>query len=112
MHARKKEQAEEEIWIMDNQGDAKNGPNPHDALGFSAAPKDDKYNTVFLVSNLQKERKKNTMIAIGVVLALLVVGSLFVILRPESQQAEMSHEAQAPTAAPEAQPTPTAPATP
>lgn len=41
------------------------------ALGFSSddAPKEEKYNTRYLVANMQKERKQSLLMAAGVVVA-------------------------------------------
>ena len=59
-------------------------PEGADALGFSAAPKAEKYNTQYLAGNLQKSQMTNKLIIVGAVVAAALGVLTWVSLMPES----------------------------
>jgi hypothetical protein len=59
-------------------------PNPNDALGFDAAPKEEKYNTQYLTANLTKERRTTQLIILGVIVAAIAGVMFWVGMMPAS----------------------------
>lgn len=62
-------------------------PAPQEnSFGFEtpAAPKNEKYNTQFIVARMEKDRKATTLMVVGGIVAIIFAIALFVIFRPDS----------------------------
>jgi hypothetical protein len=57
------------------------------AFGFDAQqqPKEEKYNTLYLASNMQRERRRTQYIVIGIILFAIIGAILWVSMMPEGQ---------------------------
>lgn len=55
-----------------------------DALGFTAAPKEEKYNTQYLTANLKGERRATQLIVVGIILAAVLGVGLWIGLMPDT----------------------------
>ena len=55
------------------------------AFGYQAEPKEEKYNTQYLVSNMNKDRTRNILIIVGVIVAAVLGVSLWAALTPKSE---------------------------
>ena len=58
----------------------------NDALGFSAAPKQEKYNTQYLTANLKSNRRTGQMILVAVLVAAIGGVALWASLAPEGDK--------------------------
>jgi hypothetical protein len=58
-------------------------PRDDEAFGFEAAPKEEKYNTEYLVRNMERDRKRSLLIVVAIVIAALLGVVTWVLLAPE-----------------------------
>ncbi len=58
---------------------------PDDAFGFQPEQKAEKYDTLYLTSNINQDRKRNQMIIVGIVIAAIAGVTLWLGLMPESK---------------------------
>ncbi len=77
---------------------------PGEAFGFEAAPKDEKYDTEYLVRNMEHDRKRYMLIVVAVIVAAILGVITWISLAPEGT------DLPPPRATPAAAPTEAAPA--
>ena len=55
------------------------------AFGFQSAPKEEKYDTQYIVASMNRDRTRNLVIVVGVLLAAVLGVALWISLTPKSE---------------------------
>ncbi len=83
------------------QGQSMASPQ-NEAFGFSEAPVQEKYNTEYIVKNLQKDERTTQYVIIGLVVAALAGAAMWLLLMPTPEKPSVPTPATAVQAAPAA----------
>ncbi|MEL6547188.1 MAG: hypothetical protein AAFQ82_21355, partial [Myxococcota bacterium] len=75
---------------VDPAGTPSSAPQPeapprNEAFGFTEAPVQEKYNTEYIVKNMQKGERTTQYVVIGLVVAALAGAGLWLMLMPEAE---------------------------
>jgi hypothetical protein len=68
------------------QPSAPQPPGGGEAFGFAQAPKEEKYDTLYLVSNMLRERRRRQLTVLAVLVAAILGIILWVAIRPEPKE--------------------------